>query len=61
MDFYRKRVDEAKKAINDMVDVDWFLNGDDPPFKEDPFIDISFMNIPEGVWEEIPFDADYTV
>jgi hypothetical protein len=50
MDFYRKRVDDAKKAIDDMVDVEWFLNGGDPEKKEDPFVDISldnFMNIPE--------------
>ena len=56
MDFYRKKVDDAMDAINEIVDADWFINGGDPVFTEDPYIDIDFMNIPEGSPDEVPWE-----
>lgn len=61
VEYYRKKVDEAKAAIEEYVDSDFFLSKSLPDFTPCQFIDLDFINIPEGLPEEVPFDADYVV
>lgn len=57
--FYTALVDEARKDINDLVDLDFFLSDDLPEKKlgADPHLAVpDFMNIPADAPEEIPWD-----
>lgn len=53
--YYTKLVDDAVESISQYGDFEWFVS-DDPyiPQRKEPVPD--FMNIPEGVPEEIPWD-----
>lgn len=59
--YYRKLVDDAIETISQYGDFEWFVS-DDPytpkPKKERPLDLSKFMNIPEDVDEEVPFDED---
>ena len=49
--YYISLVDEAIDTISKYGDFELFAS-------DDPYFDMSFMNIPEGVDEEVPFDED---
>jgi len=55
--YYQKKVDEARSVINEIIDVDYFVSDQVPEknvLKTFGLPD-DFMNIPEGVGDEIPF------
>ena len=59
--YYTALVDEARKDIDDMVDVEVFLSDTQPEKNLGPTLDISepmpeFMNIPIDADTEIPWD-----
>ena len=51
--FYRTMVDDRIADISQYGDFEWFAS-DDPYIGPDPLPD--FMNVPEGMDEEIPWD-----
>lgn len=51
--FYRTMVDDRIADISQYADLEWFAS-DDPYIGPDPLPD--FMNVPEGMDEEIPWD-----
>lgn len=55
LSFYQKLVDDAVETISQYGDFEWFAS-DDPYIGPDPLPD--FMNVPEGMDEEIPWDPD---
>ena len=50
--FYDKLVDDAVEAVSKYGDFEWFVSDD--PYTSPPRLE-AFMNIPEGLPEEIPF------
>lgn len=54
--YYRKLVDDAVETIAQYGDTEWFMSDDPYISKKESFAD--FMNIPEGVPEELPWDPD---
>ena len=50
--FYDKLVDDAVEAVSKYGDFEWFVSDD--PYTSPPRLE-TFMNIPEGLPEEIPF------
>lgn len=57
--YYRALVDEAKSDIEKYVDPEYFLSDVQPPIDipDDPHhVEPGFMNIPDGLPEEVPFD-----
>lgn len=50
MDYFNNLVDEAAEAIGKYGDLEWFINSK----VNEPLPD--FLNIPEGIDEEVPFD-----
>ena len=55
LSFYQKLVDDAVDTISQYGDFEWFAS-DDPYIPKDPLPD--FMNVPEGMDEELPWDLD---
>ena len=53
LSFYQKLVDDAVETISQYGDFEWFAS-DDPYIGPEPLPD--FMNVPEGMDEEIPWD-----
>lgn len=49
-EYFTRLVDEAAADIGKLGDLEWFLNGD----VDEPLPD--FLNVPEGVDDEVPFD-----
>lgn len=69
MSYYRSKVDKARETIDKVVTkstdgklgVDYFISKEIPVKRELECFGDSFMNIPEGNFESIPFDADYVM
>ena len=53
--YYKKLVDDAVEAISQYGDFEWFISDDPVPLPEKVW---DFMNIPDGMPEEVPFETN---
>lgn len=53
--YYDQLVDEAIKTISQYGDFEWFAS-DEPYIQRDEMPEDDFMNVPEGIDDEVPFD-----